>query len=99
MPWYEFRCDAGHTKEERMPMSSETREIECPTCGDVATRRISVTSAPKMNSARSSVISSAISDAENSAHAPAVVNSLPQSGNTRATPVSHNPQHAHLPRP
>lgn len=98
MPWYEFRCDEGHTKEERMSMSSETREIECPSCGGVATRRISVTSAPRMNSPRSSAVD-ALTSAENSAHSPAVVNSIPRSGNARATPVSHNPQHAQLPKP
>lgn len=95
MPWYEFRCAEGHDTEQRLPMSTETREIECPTCGAVATRRISVTSAPRMNSPQAG----AIAAAENSAHAPAVVNSVPQAGNRRATPVTHNPRHQQLPKP
>lgn len=40
MPTYEYVCPAGHAFEKFQKMSESTR-VKCPTCGKVATRRIS----------------------------------------------------------
>lgn len=95
MPIYEFKCGEGHLAERHLPMSSEQREIECPDCGQMARRIISAPSVRRTDSKMASVVEAT----QKSAHEPAVVNSLPASGNRRATPVSRNPQHAKLPKP
>lgn len=95
MPWYEFRCDAGHESERRMSMADETREIECPQCSSVAIRRMSAPSTRRVDAAKAA----AIDATQRSAHEPAVVQSVPAAGKRRTTPVSHNPQHAKLPKP
>ena len=42
MPTYDFRCPAGHDFERFFGrISSAPSEVECPTCGAIATRRIS----------------------------------------------------------
>ena len=42
MPTYDFRCPAGHDFERFFGrISSAPSEVECPTCGATATRRIS----------------------------------------------------------
>ncbi|HEX5579974.1 MAG TPA: zinc ribbon domain-containing protein [Gemmatimonadaceae bacterium] len=41
MPTYEFRCPAGHDVEKFFKISEAPSEVECPTCGAVAARRIS----------------------------------------------------------
>ena len=95
MPIYEFKCAEGHISEAQLPMSSETRERDCPDCGAVANRMISAPSTRRVDGARAR----AVEATQKSAYEPAVVNSVPASGNRRATPVSHNPQHAKLPKP
>lgn len=41
MPTYEFRCPDGHTFERfYRKMSDGVSEVECPTCGKVATRQL-----------------------------------------------------------
>lgn len=95
MPWYEFRCEAGHETEQLMPISSETRQIPCPQCAGVAVRRISAPNVRRVDSARAA----AVEASAKTAYEPAVVNSLPASGNRRVQPVTTNPQHAKLPKP
>lgn len=95
MPIYEFKCSDGHLSERQLPMSSEQREIDCPTCGDTAKRMISAPSVRRTDAK----MAAAVEATQKSAYEPAVVNSLPTSGNKRPTPVSHNPQHAKLPKP
>jgi putative FmdB family regulatory protein len=41
MPTYEFRCPAGHDVERSFKISDAPGEVECPTCGAMAARRIS----------------------------------------------------------
>ena len=41
MPTYEYRCPDGHTFERRAKMSEAASELECPTCGKIATRQLS----------------------------------------------------------
>ncbi|HEY0972168.1 MAG TPA: zinc ribbon domain-containing protein [Gemmatimonadales bacterium] len=41
MPTYEFRCPTGHDVEKFFRISEAPSEVECPTCGAVAVRRIS----------------------------------------------------------
>ena len=41
MPTYEFRCPSGHDIEKFFKISEAPGELECPTCGAVAARRIS----------------------------------------------------------
>src|SRR4029079_598940 len=41
MPTYEYRCPDGHTFERRAKMSEADSELECPTCGKIATRQLS----------------------------------------------------------
>jgi len=40
MPTYEYRCPEGHEFEKFQKMSDSPR-VKCPTCGRLATRRIS----------------------------------------------------------
>lgn len=95
MPFYEFRCHTGHTTERLLPMSSDTRTTECQTCGDEANRVISAPAVAGVDKHKARLVEAT----QKSAYEPAVVNSVPSSGNRRATPVSHNPQHAKLPKP
>ena len=95
MPIYEFKCGSGHISEQQLPMSSEHRTRECPSCGDVANRMISAPAVRRVDGARAR----AVEATQKSAYEPAVVNSLPSTGNRRATPVTRNPQHAKLPKP
>ena len=41
MPTYEYRCPDGHRFERRAKMSEAASELECPTCGKLATRQLS----------------------------------------------------------
>ncbi len=42
MPTYEYRCPAGHDSEDFVLKISDAKpEIPCPTCGAVASRRVS----------------------------------------------------------
>jgi putative FmdB family regulatory protein len=42
MPTYEYRCPEGHDFEQFvLKMSDAKSELACPTCGLVATRRVS----------------------------------------------------------
>lgn len=42
MPIYEFKCSkCGAVKEELMSINSETRELPCAICGEIAKRIIS----------------------------------------------------------
>ncbi len=42
MPTYEYRCPEGHESEDFVLKISDAKpEIVCPTCGAVATRRVS----------------------------------------------------------
>ena len=95
MPIYEFKCGGGHLTEHRLPMSSEQREMECPQCGSVAKRMISAPATRGTDSRKAALVEAT----QKSAYEPTVVNSVPRSGNARATPVSYDPQHAKLPRP
>lgn len=95
MPIYEFKCGSGHRSERQLPMSTEQREIDCPVCGETANRMISAPSVRRTDSK----MAAAVEATQKSAYEPAVVNSLPTSGNRRATPVTRNPQHAKLPKP
>lgn len=95
MPIYEFKCPDGHLSERQLPMTSETRQLDCPECGVTATRIISAPAVRRTDGK----VARAVDAAQKSAYEPTVVNSLPSSGNRRATPVSHNPQHAKLPKP
>jgi putative FmdB family regulatory protein len=40
MPTYEFQCPNGHAFEKILKITSDAR-VKCPTCGKVATRKIS----------------------------------------------------------
>jgi len=40
MPTYEFVCPSGHAFEKILKITDESR-VKCPTCGKVATRKIS----------------------------------------------------------
>ncbi|MEH0147279.1 zinc ribbon domain-containing protein [Corynebacterium sp. Q4381] len=95
MPIYEFKCVDGHVTDMQLPMSSETREINCPDCGSQARRLISAPSVRRVDAG----LASAVEATQKSAYEPQVVSSLPSAGNARVTKVTHNPQHAKLPRP
>lgn len=95
MPLYEFRCPQRHVSVALLPMSTTTRERECPDCGAVAQRRIS---APAVWSTNRAAVS-AMDAAARSAHEPEVVSSLPGSGVKSPPRVSHDPAHRGLPRP
>lgn len=95
MPFYEFRCPTGHTTERLLPMSSEERTTECKDCGEAATRVISAPAVAGVDKQKARIVEAT----QKSAYEPAVVNTVPRAGNRRATPVTHNPQHAKLPRP
>lgn len=95
MPLYEFRCETGHETEHLLPMSTTTREISCPECGTLAKRRVSAPAVSSADPARMKLLDSTAQ----SAHEPAVVNSIPSSPRKRPTPVTRNPKHQALPRP
>ncbi|RMD20047.1 FmdB family zinc ribbon protein [Corynebacterium gottingense] len=95
MPFYEFRCPTGHTTERLLPMSSQSRTTDCKDCGEEATRVISAPAVGSVDKRKAQLVEAT----QKSAYEPAVVNSVPRAGNRRATPVSHNPQHAKLPKP
>ncbi|WP_399521787.1 FmdB family zinc ribbon protein [uncultured Gulosibacter sp.] len=95
MPLYEFRCPDRHVSVALLPMSTTTRERECPDCGAVAQRRVS---APAVFTANRAAVS-AIDAAKRSAHEPQVVSALPNSGVKAPARLTQNPVHRGLPRP
>ncbi|WP_442903924.1 FmdB family zinc ribbon protein [Gulosibacter sp. GYB002] len=95
MPLYEFKCPERHVSVALMPISTATRERECPDCGATAHRRIS---APTVFTANRAAVA-AIDATERSAHEPQLVSGLPTSGAKSPTRVTHDPAHRGLPRP
>ena len=95
MPLYEFRCGEGHLSEALLPMSSTTRERQCPECDTTARRLVSAPAVRSLDPA----LTNAIDSATRSAYAPQVHSSLPSSRGAKPTPVSHDPRHRALPRP
>ena len=95
MPIYEFKCGGGHVVEKQLPMSSDQREMECPECGTTAKRMISAPATRRTDSRKAALVEAT----QKTAYEPTVVNSVPRSGNKRATPVTTHPQHAKLPKP
>ena len=95
MPIYEFKCVDGHVTDMQLPMSSETRQIDCPSCGSQARRLISAPSVRRLDAN----LTRAVEATQKSAYEPRVVDSVPSSGNARAPKTTANPQHARLPRP
>lgn len=95
MPWYDFKCGDGHINERSFSLADDVRSIDCPDCGSIAERCVSMPMVMRANTASAA----AITKAEKSAYEPDVVTSLPSAGNKRATPVTHNPLHAKLPKP
>lgn len=94
MPLYEFRCPEGETAEAQFPMAQIPDAIDCPSCGQRATRRAS---SPRLSRAGSSAYG-LIESTRRSAHQPEVVSSLPSAGRT-PTRYTSNPLHQKLPRP
>jgi len=39
VPLFDFKCEAGHTNE--LIVSSETKEVDCPECGQPAVKQLS----------------------------------------------------------
>lgn len=95
MPVYEFRCESDHLHERLLPLSAGDRTADCPECGAPAARLISAPGISRLGTAQAR----AIGAAEESAHAPAVVDRLPSSGARRPARITRDPRHARLPRP
>ena len=95
MPLYEFRCGEGHLSEALLPMSSTTRDRQCPECDNTAKRLVSAPAVRSLNP----TLTNAIDSANRSAYEPQVHSSLPSSPGAKSTPVSHDPRHRALPRP
>ncbi|GAA1128014.1 zinc ribbon domain-containing protein [Citricoccus alkalitolerans] len=99
MPLYEFRCPEGTATEASFSMASVPDSLDCPRCGEVASRRISGVRLSHSGSAAYRLIE----DTRRSAESPEVVNSLPAApspARPRKEPTyTGNPQHLKLPRP
>lgn len=95
MPVYEFRCESDHLHERVLPIAAEERTAPCPDCGGTSRRLISAPGLSRLATAQAR----AIGAAEDSAHAPAVVDRVPGAGDRRPARITRDPRHARLPRP
>jgi len=94
---YEYRCEEHGVFDASRPLGTAPASLECPACGVLAGRVISM---PMVLSSSRSAWSAAIERAEKSRHEPEVVSSLPSSGaRGRRVMAPMTPALQRLPRP
>ncbi|MHA7238908.1 FmdB family zinc ribbon protein [Arthrobacter sp. TMS1-12-1] len=96
MPIYEYRCPRCEVYEIVRAMGAAPAEDTCPTCGQVARRKISAPHVSRTGTAAFQLIDSTT----RSASEPRVVSgALPSTGRRTAPTYTTNPLHRKLPRP
>lgn len=95
MVLYEYRCDEDGDIEVFFPMGTAPAAVRCEVCGSSARR---VFTKPMMPHPKQDIIA-AIDNAQKSAHEPAVVKSIPTSGQKRPPHFANDPRQYKLPRP
>lgn len=91
---YEYRCDRHDVFEVTLPLGSAPPIAECPECGTMARRIISL---PTVRCGPRSGVFAAMDRADKSRFEPEVVSAPPRRRRSNVAPLT--PQLARLPRP